>query len=64
MRISAPQAQVRFCYPILPEFLQEIRISNLKVGKASVDLLLQRHGDDVGVNVTRREGDVEIVVVK
>jgi hypothetical protein len=29
-----------------------------------VDLLLVRHEHDVGVNVLRRDGDLEIVVVK
>jgi hypothetical protein len=31
---------------------------------AVVDLLLVGHEDDVGVNVMRREGDLEIQVVK
>jgi hypothetical protein len=34
------------------------------VGNASVDLLLRRHGDDVSINVLRREGDVEVRMVK
>jgi hypothetical protein len=45
--------------------LREVTIRNLRVGEASVDLLLQGHGpDDVGINVLRREGDVEIRMVK
>ncbi len=35
-----------------------------QVAGASVDLLLVRHENDVGVNVLRREGDVQITVVK
>jgi hypothetical protein len=31
---------------------------------ATVDLLLVRHEQDVGVNVLRRDGDVQILVVK
>jgi hypothetical protein len=31
---------------------------------ATVDLLLVRQERDVGVNVIRREGDVQILVVK
>jgi hypothetical protein len=34
------------------------------VAGASVDLLLVRHENDVGVNVLRREGDVRVTVVK
>jgi glycogen debranching enzyme len=50
--------------PQLPAFLDEVRLRDLAVGAGRVDLVLVRHGDDVGVNVTRRQGAVEIVVVK
>ena len=36
----------------------------MRVGTASVDLLLRRHDDDVSINVLRREGDVEVRMVK
>ena len=51
-------------WPNLPEWIKDMQISGLHVGEASVDLYLERHGSDVGVNVDRREGDVEVVVVK
>jgi hypothetical protein len=44
--------------------LSELRIHNLFVAGATVDLLLIRHEQDVGVNVLRRNGDVQITVVK
>lgn len=64
MSIRAPEAKVVFTYPILPEFLHELQIMNLKVGKASLDLLLRRYELDVGVTVMRRDGDVEVVEIK
>ncbi|MPZ21334.1 MAG: amylo-alpha-1,6-glucosidase [Luteitalea sp.] len=64
LEISAPRRVVQFRDPKLPPFLEEIRITNLQVGDAEVDLRLQRHPDDVGVEVQRRAGDVEVVVVK
>ena len=64
LEISAPQAGISFIRPQLPASLGELRIHNLKLAGATVDLLLVRHADDVGVNVLRREGDVQIVVVK
>jgi hypothetical protein len=48
---------------LLPPFLNEARILNLQVAGASVDLALIRHGRDISVNVLRRQGDVEVVVV-
>ena len=48
----------------LPASLGELRIHNLEVAGATVDLLLLRHDCDVGVNVLRRDGAVQILVVK
>jgi len=64
LSIHAPEAQIRFSYPRLPEFLKEVQIKNLRVGNASVDLLLQRHRQNVVIQVLRRKGKVEIVMIK
>ena len=49
----------------LPQFLPQVSIRDLKVGDASVDLLLTRHDEgDVGVNVLRRNGILDVVVLK
>jgi len=64
VRIDAAADRVYFDYPLLPPFLREVRIRGLRVGTGSVDLLLTRHGDDVGVNVLGRTGHVEVVLVK
>jgi glycogen debranching enzyme len=62
LQVKGPQAKVCFAQPLLPEFLREVRISNLQVGEASVDLHLQRHAQHVGLHVLRQTGNVEIVV--
>jgi glycogen debranching enzyme len=62
--VSGAQRQVYFTRPRLPSFLREVRINNLAVAGATVDLLFVRHEGDVGVNVLRREGDVEVTVAK
>jgi glycogen debranching enzyme len=63
LSIQGPQAQVYFTRPRLPASLGELRIHNLEVAGAIIDLLLVRHEYDVGVTVLRREGDVQIMVV-
>ena len=63
LEIRAPEAKICFSHPLLPEFLKEVRISNLNVGEATVELLLQRHGQQVGINVLRQKGSAEIVVL-
>jgi glycogen debranching enzyme len=64
LQVRGAEAQITFSYPVLPEFLGEVRIKNLEVGNASVDLFLERHGQDVGIDVLRRKGDVQIVTIK
>jgi hypothetical protein len=41
-----------------------MHLRGVRAGDASVDLALYAHGEDTGVNVTKRDGDVEVVVVK
>jgi glycogen debranching enzyme len=56
--INGPEAQVYFTRPHLPISLGKLRIHHLEVAGATVDVLLVRHEQDVGVNVLRRNGDV------
>jgi glycogen debranching enzyme len=64
LRIEAPRARLSFSQPVLPPFLEYLEIKNLRIGEAAVDLSLERHAKDVGINILRREGKVEIVVTK
>ncbi len=57
-------ALVLFRHSTLPESLPKIEIRNLRVGKASVDLAIQRAGDAVDVTVLRRRGEIDVVSVK
>jgi hypothetical protein len=56
--------EIRFDRPLLPASLNELQIRDLRVGDAFVDIDLTRHGTDVGVNVLRREGPIEVLVVE
>jgi glycogen debranching enzyme len=62
--IRAPQDQIVLERALLPDFLRWVRITNLRVGDATVDLHLERHDLDVGIQVLRRTGDVQIVAIK
>jgi glycogen debranching enzyme len=63
LRINAVESRVSLVRPSLPSFLSQARISNLSVGDASVDLLVTRHERDITVNILRRVGDLDVVVV-
>jgi glycogen debranching enzyme len=62
--VDATKQELRFYQPVLPEYLHLIRISQLRVGKGSVDIELIRHEHTVSVNVLRKKGNVQIVAVK
>jgi len=64
IEIDAPARRILFMRPRLPASLNELRIHNLEVAGATVDLAVVRHRTSVGVEVLRRESDVEIVVVQ
>lgn len=64
LTVQAQNSTIQLSNPLLPDFLQEIRITNLKVGQASVDLLLHRYPHDVGVDLVRRQGAIDILVRK
>ena len=64
LRIEATQGRLSFSQPVLPPFLEHIEMKNLRIGDATVDLSLERHPKDVGINILRREGHIEIVVTK
>jgi glycogen debranching enzyme len=58
-----PQArQIRFARPVLPPWLNEITLNNLRLGAASADLVLRRSRDSVAIHVLRHEGELGIVL--
>ena len=55
--------EIRLRNPVLPTFLNEVTLRNLRLGAASVDLTLRRHGQSVSLDILRTSGDVQISVV-
>ncbi|UVT16153.1 MAG: amylo-alpha-1,6-glucosidase [Nitrospira sp.] len=62
LRIDAPRRLVSFVRPALPPFLERVEIRNLSVGAARLDLVLDRHENEVALRVARRVGEVEVVL--
>jgi glycogen debranching enzyme len=58
--IDGTASQVRFGSPMLPSFLDNIRIQKLKVGSASLDVVVDHSFHGIGVE--RRSGDASIVI--
>ncbi len=64
MEVDAAERQVRLRHSRLPGWLDRMSLQNLRVGTARLDMDFERQRHGVGIRVTRREGDVEVVVVK
>jgi glycogen debranching enzyme len=60
LTIDGAAGQARFGAPMLPGFLDEIRIRNIKVRNATLDLVVDRSFRGIGVE--RRDGDADIVI--
>jgi hypothetical protein len=64
LSIQAKQKKVYFNRPVLPAFIEEMTIRNLKMGPARLDIALTRLEEDVSVNLLHRKGQVDLVINK
>ena len=55
--------EIRFRNPKLPAFLDTVEIRDLAVNGSTVDLILERYPNNVGVEIVRKNGKAEVVVV-
>ena len=62
LSIDASRSEVRFARTTLPPSLNEVHIKNLQVGAASLDLAVESSDDKIKVDVSRQEGQAEIVI--
>lgn len=64
MELQPEPQMVTLYHPVLPKFLDHLTLRRLRVGGTSADLTLHRHGDDVSVSVLRKDGPLEIRLIK
>lgn len=55
--------QIRLINPHLPPFLDEVVLRNLRLGRSSLDLAVGRRGDEVALQVLRRDGEVTVAAI-
>jgi glycogen debranching enzyme len=63
LEFDAERGEIRLRNPRLPAFLNEVILRELKLGPASVDLRVRRHGDDVSLEVLRGRGQIQVSIV-
>ena len=64
MEIDAAAREVRLRHSRMPGFLDRLALRNLRVGEGRLDMDLERQRHGVGIRVTQRSGDVEVIAVK
>ncbi|MFP3940022.1 MAG: glycogen debranching N-terminal domain-containing protein [Thermoanaerobaculia bacterium] len=64
LEIDAPAGKLHLRRPLLPPFLEEVELRDLRVGPASVDLRLHRRENDVSIDLLNRQGDLEVLILK
>ncbi|VVM07830.1 hypothetical protein MAMC_01847 [Methylacidimicrobium cyclopophantes] len=53
---------VFFDRPVLPPFLEEVTLERLSAGGSRVDVTLRRAGEEVAMQVLRREGPIQVTM--
>jgi hypothetical protein len=61
LSIDAEARQIQFDQPMLPPFVDELRLGRLAIGDEWVDLRMQRSGSKVLVEVLNRKGNLKVV---
>ncbi|MEJ0092668.1 MAG: amylo-alpha-1,6-glucosidase [Methylocella sp.] len=64
MELNNESNSIRFVDPVMPAFLDTVNITHLTLRDSRVKLKLQRHGEDVTLNLLERQGDVKVMLVK
>jgi glycogen debranching enzyme len=64
LHLDAANRRVSFAHAALPQQIEWLRIINLHLADAKVDLLLTNYTHDLGITVLKREGPLEVVAVK
>ncbi len=62
LRARADEHALELVRPHLPTWLGKLTVSNLRVGSASVDLLIHRWRGNTSAEVLRKDGDLEVTI--
>ena len=63
LEVDCGAGKLRLRKPRLPQFLDWMAVKRLRLGEASVDLMLRRHDSSVAVNLLARNGAAEVEVM-
>ena len=64
IEVRALEHRIYLHYSALPEAIKHVNVSNLRVGDSCLDMSFERRAEGVDVNIRRRSGEVEVVVLR
>jgi hypothetical protein len=59
---DAPSNNLRIIEPTLLKSINHLSIENLKVGRTIMDLEFERHGTSVACRVTKKRGNLRVLI--
>ena len=62
LSLNAPQKRIVLDRPVLPASISNIQINGLRLGDSRVDLHAERRGTEARIEVTHKDGPVDVVV--
>ncbi|HLW16425.1 MAG TPA: glycogen debranching N-terminal domain-containing protein [Actinomycetota bacterium] len=62
MSVDVPNKTLSIVRPALPAWLERAEVIGMKVGSARVDLVFVQSGGATGVQVMRKDGDLDVIV--
>ena len=62
LRAHADRHELELLRPDLPDWLQKVTVTNLRIGEASVDLLFHRWRGTTSAEVLRKVGDISVTI--
>ena len=62
LEVRGTRNRVYLHNPVMPAFLEQLRVTGLRLPGGQMDIVVTRHEGDVGVRLMRRDGDVALDV--
>ena len=63
LEFDVERSEIRLRNPRLPTFLNEVILRGLQLGPSTVDIRVNRHGDDVSLEILGRRGKIQVSIV-
>jgi glycogen debranching enzyme len=64
LEIIGDQLKLLINSPVMPEWLEWLKIENLKVGTGSVSLMVRREVEGVAVGILKKQGNVTVEIIQ